>query len=269
MNYIIIIGLFLTAQITAQSLPLFQYGGKTLQVVEQIKLTSPVVHDDPITASDDAWIQLFKNYFHPTSLESYQTFYLPQDWFGLSLPQFNDWQTRISIKKLHLQQILRLKDQQHQEFLVFQYAMESESYTVLQSTEFKLTAFGWKHTSQQNDAVADFLGRIGSLQINYYEAKALVNNTIQLDVLQPDQQRTFVEKFDRAALFPKIEMMLREKGVSQADIDNARTLFILKDDMGFVEHISSHYRFDDIDFSDMVNSAIGIQIYRSSRVQQD
>ncbi len=264
-----IYGLLLVGtQLLAQPVSTFSYKGKTLEVLEYKVLSSPIEFDAPVSDADDEQIKLFKSYFNPGSLTTYQSHYLPQDWFNPTEDEFLQWQQRIKEKQLTLQSIVHLRHHED-EFLVFQYVLKSAAYDIFQSSEFKRTPSGWKHTSQQNDAVADVLNRIGSVQINYYQQQAKQTNTIQLDVLQPDQQRTFVEKFNRTALFSKIETMLQDMGVSQVDIDIARTMFIQKDDLGLAEYIASQYKLDDIDFMNQVNAASGVQLYRSSRVQQD
>ncbi len=270
MHYTIPCLLLFWANLSAQSLPVFRYQGSEMQVLEEVKPDHDIIHTDAIQPGEDFSIQLFKNYFHPSSLEAYKSFFLAKDWFGMSMEEFNRWQTLIGIKKLHLQNIFHLRQGLQGEFLVIQYVMESPEYSVYQSTEFKKTPEGWKHTSIQHDEAADFLMRIGTFDTNVYDQKAQTPSTvIELDVLQANEQRTFKEKFDRSQVFTKIETLLKEKEVSQDDIELARTYFTLKDDAAFIEYISSQYHFDDVDLMQSVNEAAGFKLYHFSSTQND
>lgn len=239
-------------------------------LLDRIVPSQRIVQTDPDQPGEDYRIRLFKDYFNPTSLESYKDFFLPNDWFGLSPSGFTEWQQNIAVKKLQLQQILHLQDQQKNEFLVIQYSMESQEYSVYQSTEFKKTPLGWKHTNIQNDPQAAFLMRLGSLNLDADErTTCMPGKIIDLDVLQANHIRTYTEKFDRADVFRKIETYLVESGLGREDIELAKTYFLVKDDQAFVEHLSGQFKVDYRKLIESINSSAGFELLRFSKNLND
>lgn len=256
--------------LTAQDQPAFKYEGRIMYLVDRLLPGQPTLHTDADQPGEDFRIRLFKDYFNPTSLDAYREFFLPGDWFGLNLEDFKRWQINIAIKKLRLQQVIHLKDQNANEFLVFQYSMESPEYSVYQSTEFKKTAMGWKHTSIQHDPEADFLMRLGSVHFDVDQSTTCIpGKIIDLDILKVDHIRTYEEKFSRADVFKKIEADLLGSGLSAEDIALAKTYFMARDDQSFVEYLSEQSKEDNRKLIERINTSAGFELLRISQNLND
>jgi hypothetical protein len=270
MKYICFISLFLNGILNAQPILTFRMGGCNLALVQQITPEEIIRHDDPMHAGDDERVKLFKQYFNPGSYENYSTFFLPGDWGNVSLEEYQQWQSTISTKKLLLQNVYHLRDAHGAEYLVFQYAMEGPAYTLYQSSEFKLTPSGWKHTNLQKDEVSDCLMKVGVLEINYVQ-ESIKNEQLEMDIrtVPSEHIRTYKEKFDREKIFVQIEKLLTEKGVSKEDRELARTYFLLRDDQAFIESVCIGYGLHDTQLMDAVNQAVGMQIYNFSKNQNE
>jgi hypothetical protein len=229
----------------------------------------PIAFDEPVQPGDGEWVKLFKGYFNPGSLDVFRSYYLSHDWFHPTQQDFDHWQQRIKQKRLSLHSIFHVTDDEGVEYLVFQYALTDPAFEILQSSEFKKTGSGWKHTSQQNDEIANILSRLGSITHDYYQQQASRGSALQLDQLAANQVRTYRERFDRTAVFEKIKTMLITKGVSESDIAHAKKLFLLKDDTGWLEFIGNQYQLDDADLITATNGATGMELYRISHQPQN
>lgn len=270
MKYICFISLFLHGILNAQPILTFRMGGCHLALVQQITPEEIIRHDDPIHAGDDERVKLFKQYFNPGSYENYSTFFLPGDWGHVSLEEYQQWQSTISIKKLLLQNIYHLRDVDATEYLVYQYAMEGPAYTLYQSSEFKLTPSGWKHTNLQKDDISDCLMKIGVVELSH--VKECIKNAqseLNVETIQSKYIRTYKENFNREKVFDQIESLLIEKGVSKEDRELARTYFLLRDDQAFIESVCTGYGLHDTQLMDAVNQAVGMQIYNFSKNQNE
>jgi hypothetical protein len=270
MKLVILFISFLGGSLAAQVNPVFLYEGYQLQLMDMSTLTQTVWHTDAVISNEDEKIKLFKAYFKPASYSSFKTFFLPGEWPDISMEEYQQWQNTIDIKRLLLQNIIQVQDQEGKEYLIYQYMMDDPAYSVYQSAEFKKTASGWKLLHQQNDKASDCLMMLGTIEIP--KLKELISGAsgqIHLESIPFSEYRTYKEKFNRKDLYHLIEELLVEKGVSKTDRELARTYFEYKDDAAFIESICKKYNLDDVVFMGEINQAAGMQIYNFSKRQND
>ena len=228
------------------------------------------VQDAIIQPSDTEYEKLFKTYFHPLSFERFKSFFLPGDWGGFTVEEFNAWQSRINKDKLHLIYAMHIQANDGREFIICQYTMESTAYSIPESVKFKKVQGEWKHIHVRNDDNFRLLHQIGNLRLDYLEQTVKLNKTnLQVDQV-PDQYKMMtVEKFDRQAIFKEIESILTEYGLSGLDMDTARNYFLQKDDQAFVEWVTAISGKHDLDFMQRVNDKVGIKLFNFTKAQND
>jgi hypothetical protein len=257
--YLIICFLFTATVLSGQSE--IQWEGTHLLLENSYQFNKPVKYDDAITNSDAEYLKLFKQYFNPGSITSFRNHYLPSDWIGATLKEYEDWQSYLKANPIYLENVILLsKDNDH--FLIFQYAVENQFYTIYQSSEFKRIGQSWKHTNMAKDEIAPLLSKIGTVSPKYLSEQ--INNRksgIDLDVMATQHARTHVEKFDRAKIFEMLIPLFENRSVSEEDVTAARQFFIDYRDNEMISYISSRYKWPEIELTDMMNTACGFELF--------
>lgn len=220
--------------------------------------------------SETEYEKLFKSYFNPSSFEKYKSFFLPADWGGFSQQEFDEWQSRIRKDKLYLNYGLHVRTADGKEFIICQYTMESDAYSIPESVKFKKVLGSWKHIHVRNDEAFMLLHQIGNLSRDYLEnALQQSQAKIQVDQVPGPSKVMLVEKFNREQVFERIETILTESDMSANDISIARNFFLQKEDQAFVEWVTSISGNYDLDFMEMLNDKAGIKLFNFTKAQNE
>ncbi len=248
----------------------FQDESFSLTVLDQTWFNSPISHKEPVQESDPIFVKVFKEYFNPDGFNEYKSFFLSQDWGGFSLDEFTEWQMLLDSNALYLHQILYLRNLSGQEFFIGQYTLETSAYTIPQSVKFKKISGQWKHIHVRNDVIFPFLHKIGNVRPDKINAYARsTNEQINMNQLSPDLFSSVGEKFDRQKIFQRMEPMLKNKLVSDADLLIARNLFVSKADQSFIEFLCDQYPIDYIQLMEESNLVAGFQLFRYSKALKE
>ena len=257
--HIVISLLFTASMLTGQTE--IRWENHAIQLQQCQLLKEPVKYDQPVQNEDAEYVKLFKQYFNPGSLTAFREYYLPVDWIGSTQKEYDEWQSYLKANPIYLESVIRvLKDQD--QFLILQYTVQNEYYTIYQSSEFKRIGPYWKHTHMDNDELAPLLSRIGSLSPQYVlEQISNRKSDSDLDLMVMQHARTHVEKFDREEIFEAMLPVFKNKSMSEADIKAVRQYFIEHRDNDMITYISNRYRWPETELADMMNTVCGFELF--------
>jgi hypothetical protein len=262
MKYILLTLIVLGTLNTIDGQTIFTFGHEQLFYVKDLRIAKPVLHDAPVTSDDHPWIKLFKLYFNPGSFEAYKSFFTNSDWPGISKAAYDEWQRLLKNNKLTLQYVIQVRDKEKNEFLVFQYVMETSSHLLYQSKVMKKVNGAWKHRNIENNQLTVILEQLGSTDTKFITQKIdEKQEQISLAPLNQNQIRSYQEKFDREKVFSSISETLVSYKASQEDIQIAGKLFIDRDDQAMVQYLARALKMDDVDLMKAINEKCGFTLF--------
>jgi hypothetical protein len=256
----IVISFLLTAHLL-QGQSEIQWEGSHFLLEQCYPVSKPVKYDEAIQNTDADYLKLFKQYFNPGSITSFRNHYLPSDWIGATQQEYDDWQSYLKANPVYLENVIQVKkDNDH--FLILQYAVENQFYTIYQSSEFKRIGQSWKHTNMAKDEIAPLLSKLGTVSPQYLSEQISTRKSgIDLDMLATQHARTHLEKFDRAKIFEMLIPLFKTKSMLDADILVARQFFIEYQDNEMISFVSGRYRWPETELADMMNTACGFELF--------
>jgi len=269
MRNIIIYLILISTTTVVEAQVSFTHGDSEMFLVDRKTFSQPIPYDQQVSIYEDPWVKVFKQYFNSSSFDVFKSFFLPQDWGGFSVDQYNQWQKTLRADKLYLEQVLLVKDAAGNEFLVFQYFMETPARTLFHSMMMKRHQQSWKHVSIMNDQQALILKRLGDMDIASLNEKMQSRAPgIKLDQLQVEQTRTYKEKFNRQEIFSTIAEVLKAFNVSEGDVTNARQFFLTSQDNLMIDFIVTQYKMDKSELIETINAKCGFMLLQQARITE-
>lgn len=248
----------------------FAFDNTTLHLEKHTHYPAPLAYDSPIQSGESLESKLFKGYFNPGSYEAYREFFVPGEMPQISLKEYLEWQDLLKVDRLHLHDCFQIKDQNNQQYIVFQYTMDNPQFMYYHSLIMKQVGTQWKHISFEKDAVAAPLRRIGQMKAEYIdEANKVPVSTIDLDSIPKELTRTSFEKFNRTTLVEKLESVFVYLELTEDERSKAKELFLSDQDGEMLMNISNQHSMDYLQLVNLVNNACGFKLikYTSSETE--